>query len=456
MNASSLPSFLVIAAAIAVYLVPPPAGVAAETMHAAALVVFTVGLWAIGRLPEHVVALLFFMLAMVLAVAPAQVVFSGFASGTLWLVLGGLIMAAAVNRTGLAQRLAEALFERLALSYARLIVGVVIASIGLSFFVPATVGRVLLLLPIVMALAHKVGFEHGSAGYNGLCLASIVATYQCGTTVLPANAPNLVLAGSAEALYGLQISYAEYLWSQFPVLGVVKGVAVVGFVLWLFPATARLVPGVGVAMPLTPEQRRMGLILAAAIVLWVFDFAHGVQPGWIALAAGIACLLPRVGVLPPTAFHEVSLGPYFYVAATLGIGLVIQSTGLSDALGGLLRGILALEAGSDFANFMQLSVLATLAGLFTTNPAQPAVLAPLAEYFAHATGWPLKSALMVFAMGYSTFLFPYQVPPAMVGLQVGALKVSAMLRLVLPLAAFHLAVLLPLQYLWWRLIGYFG
>lgn len=456
MSASSLLSFVVIATAIAVYFAPPPAGVAAETMHAAALVVFTVGLWAIGRLPEYVVALLFFMLAMVLAVAPADVVFSGFASGTLWLVLGGLIMAAAVNRTGLAQRLAAALFERLALSYARLILAVVIASIGLSFFVPATVGRVLLLLPIVMALAQRAGFEHGSAGYNGLCLATIVATYQCGTTVLPANAPNLVLAGSAEALYGLQFTYAEYLWALFPVLGLVKGAAIVVFVLWLFPATARLAPGARTATPLTPEQRRMALILAAAIALWMTDFVHGVQPGWIALAAGIACLLPRVGVMPAAAFHEVSLGPYFYVAGTLGLGLVIQKTGLSDGLGNLLHEILALATGADFANFAQLSVLAALAGLFTTNPAQPAVLAPLAEYFAQATGWPLKSALMVIAMGFSTFLFPYQVPPAMVGLHVGALKVTAMLRLVLPLAAFHFIAILPLQYLWWRMIGYFG
>ena len=371
-------------------------------------------------------------------------------------MLGGLIMAEAVNRSGLAQRLASALFDRVALSYAQLVVSVVMASVVLSFLIPATVGRVLLLLPIVMALAKRAGFEHDSSGYNGLCLATIVATYQCGTAVLPANAPNLVLAGSAEALYGIQITYAEYLWVQFPVLGALKSVSIIGFVLWLFPARAKALSIVRTAEPLTPAQRRMVAILAVALVLWATDFLHGIKSGWIALAAGIACLLPRVGVMPVAAFHEVRLGPYFYVGATLGLGLVIQKTGLSAGLGSLLHGVLPLEAGADFSNFIILSVLATFTGLFTTNPAQPAVLAPLAETFAQATGWPLKSALMVIGVGFTTFLLPYQVPPAMVGLQVGALRVRKMLRLALPLAAFGLFFMLPLQYLWWRLIGYFG
>jgi anion transporter len=455
MKASTILSWCFVAAAAAIYLTPPPAGVSVEMMHAAALVVFTVGLWAAGALPEHVVGLLFFMAAMALAVAPAQVVFSGFTSATLWLVLGGLIMAEAVNRTGLAHRLAGALFDRFAASYAQLIMAVVVAAVVLSFLVPATVGRVLLLLPIVMALARRVGFEHDSNGYNGLCLAAILITYQCGTTVLPANAPNLVLAGSAEALYDIHIRYAEYLWAQFPVLGLLKSAAIVGFTLWLFPAEARPAQGSAAHASLTAEQKRMAAILITALALWATDFLHGIQSGWIALAAGITCLLPRVGVMPVTSFHEVRLGPYFYVGATLGLGLVIQKTGLSDGLGNLMQGALPLEAGADFANFMMLSVLATFAGLFTTNPAQPAVLAPLAEYFAQATGWPLQTALMVFAVGFSTFLLPYQVPPAMVGLQLGALRVAPMLKIALPVAAFSLIVMLPLQYWWWRAIGYF-
>jgi hypothetical protein len=69
----------VAATAAVVFFLPPPAGYSAQTMHAGALCLLVIGLWALGALPEHLVGLLFFLLAMVFAIAPASVVFSGFA-----------------------------------------------------------------------------------------------------------------------------------------------------------------------------------------------------------------------------------------------------------------------------------------------------------------------------------------------------------------------------------------
>src|SRR3989304_9147212 len=81
--------------ATVIFLLPPPQGMTVTAMHAAALLVFTVGLWASGALPEHITGFLFFLLAMVLAVAPPAIVFSGFASATLWLLLGGVLLGRA-------------------------------------------------------------------------------------------------------------------------------------------------------------------------------------------------------------------------------------------------------------------------------------------------------------------------------------------------------------------------
>ena len=48
--------------AAVVYFLPPPAGVAPVVMHAAALMLLTVGLWATAVVPEYVASLLFFLL----------------------------------------------------------------------------------------------------------------------------------------------------------------------------------------------------------------------------------------------------------------------------------------------------------------------------------------------------------------------------------------------------------
>src|SRR5688572_6312736 len=130
-------------------------------MRAGGLCLLVIGLWALGAFPEHIVGLLFFLLAMLFAIAPASVVFSGFASGTLWLVLGGLIMAEAVNQTGLGVRFARFLIGRHALSYRSLIAAVVLVSFVMCIVMPATLSRILLLLPIMAAVAHPLGINSG-------------------------------------------------------------------------------------------------------------------------------------------------------------------------------------------------------------------------------------------------------------------------------------------------------
>ena len=125
-------------------------------------------------------------------------------------------------------------------------------------------------------------------------------------------------------------------------------------------------------------------------------------------------------------------------------------------MGRITESALPLEHGADFLNFITLSLFSTLVAMLSTNPAQPAVLGPLAAYFADATGWSLKATLMAFSIGFTTFLLPYQVPPVIVGMQIGGVRLATMLRLSLPLALFGVVLMLPLQYVWWLVIGYFA
>ena len=448
---------LVVALAVAIFFWPPPAGYTSQTMHAGALCLLAIGLWAFNTLPEHLVGLLFFLIAMVFAIAPANIVFSGFASGTLWLVLGGLIIAEAVNRTGLGLRFARVLVGSHTLSYRSLIAAVVLVSSLMCVVMPATVSRILLLLPIMAALAQRLGLPPGSSGHDGVALAVIVTNYQVGTSFLPANAPNLVLAGAAETLYKTTFIYGEWLLVQLPVMGVLKALVITGLIWFLCPDRTQSVPAEDNPKPMSAEEKRLTVILLTALLLWVTDFIHRIHPGWVGLAAGLAALMPGTRVMPVNSLVEqVKLGPFFYIAAILGLGSLMVETGLSRALGDALQGGLRLESGHDALNFAILTLLATVTGAIVTNVAQPALLAPLASHFAEAAGWPLRAVLMTIVLGFTTAIFPFQAPPLLVGVQLAGLSLRRVLRVTVPLAIVSLFVLLPINYFWWRAIGYFG
>lgn len=454
---ASLLALAIVAVAAAIFFMPPPAGVPVKVMHTGGLLVLVMGLWATGILPEALTALLFFALAVLLEVAKPEVVFSGFASGTLWLVLGGLVIAEAVRMTGLGERIARAALGTRVWSYPQLVTAAVLVAVVLAFLMPATVGRILLLVPILAAVAERHGLAPGTPGHSGVLFATIIASFQCGTAILPANAPNLVLAGAAETLYGVQLIYAEYLWAQFPVMGIIKGALIVVLVCWMFPAQTRGNGAAAELRPISGNEKRLAVIVLVALALWASDFLHGIRPGWIALGAAVVAMLPKIGAVPASIFQErVKFGTFFYIGGILGFGAVMLDSGLSKAIGDALLQVVRLERDADAASFITLSLLSTLASMIVTNPAQPALLSPLAGTFAEAAGWPLQAALMTMAVGFSTLLLPYQAPPVVVGMQMAGLRLRDALRLTLPLALISIFALIPLHYLWWRVIGYFG
>lgn len=446
---------LSVAAAVALFFWPAADPATQTTLRATALVVFAIGLWATAVWPEYLVAIAFLFLGAITAVAPPEVIFSGFTTSTLWLVFSGLIIAEAVRTSGIGARIAMRVLGPFVGSYPALVTGTMLVSMLLCFLMPATVARILLMIPILHALCARVGFEPGSRGYNGVMLAMMITSFQIGTTILPSNIPNLVLAGSAETLYDVHLLYLEYLKLHFPVLGAVKALVTVALVCWLFHEAPRPVAAGNPREPISALELRMLAILVASLALWATDFLHHVKPGWIGLGAALVCLLPRVGIIDIAAFNDrVKLGPFFYIGAVLGVGALIAEAGVSAALGGWLIGVLDLQPGEDFRTYLLFGVLSTLAGMVTTNPGQPALLGPIAGELAAASGWDVKAVLLSYTIGFGTIILPYQVPPVIIGLAVARVPLTAATRLLAWQVALTFVALLPLNFLWWWLLGY--
>ncbi len=446
---------MVVALVIAVF---PPAGLDGQAAKAAALAVAAIGFWATAALPGHVTALAFFLIAMLVGVAPAEVVFSGFASTAIWLIFGGMLFGAAVQRTGLGARIARAMGVLFPQSYFGVLAGVVAVALLLAFLVPSSMGRIVLVLPIAIALADGLGFERGSNGRIGIVLAAGIGAFLPAFAVLTGNVPNVVLLGAAETVWGVSLLYGQYLLLHFPVLGLLKALALPPVIFLLFPDRARPRQREDAAAgPMTAEEKRLALFLVLALGLWATDFLHHISPAWVGLGAGLLCLLPRIGVMPSENFaRDIDLAPVIYVAGVIGLGAVAAHTGLGAALARGLLGLGGLDVGADLQNFAVAAGASALLSLAVTLPPVPIIMTPLAEGIVAATGLSIEAALMLQVVGFSTVLLPFQSPPLIVGLHMGGVPVERATRVILVMAALTILVLLPLDYLWWQALGWFG
>ncbi len=449
---------LILIGVVVIFFLPPTGALSREAIRASALVLFAIGFWATGSLPEHLTSLIFLLLAIVAKIAPPQVVFSGFSSMAIWLVFGGMILAAAVKTTGLGHRMAHILLGRFGASYLGAISGMVLLAVAFSFFIPSTMGRVVLLVPVAMAVAERLGFEENSSGHDGLVMAAALTCFVPSCSVLPANVPNMVAAGAAETLYGLSFKYGSYLKLHFPVIGALNVISIIILTRLLFPAR---IPAAAsgpqqVKEGLTRRDVRLTVILSITLLLWGTDFLHGVSPAWVALAAAIVCMLPFSGFFEKGDFAKINFAPFFYVAGVLGMGAVVAKTGLGNVVGRELAGFFGFAPGHNLHNFYGLVALAAALGPVTTAPGVPAVLSPLSADLAAATGFPLASVLMTQVVGFSTIIFPYQSPPLMVGMQLGGVRWASGLRMTLTFAAVSLFVLTPLNFLWWTFLNAFS
>ncbi|WP_305074593.1 SLC13 family permease [Propionivibrio sp.] len=436
------------------------------TARSAAVVLITLALWSTGALPPFLTSLIFFGLVLIFGLARPDLVFSGFGSAAVWLIVSGFIIGAAITTSGLGQRMASVLAPLLAASYPRMIAGLTLASAALGFVMPSSVGRAVVLVPVGMALADRMGFGKGSNGRIGIAATLAMACNMPSFAILPANIPNMILAGAGETLHGASFGYTEYLLLHFPILGILKSALMVGLVLMMFPA--RIHPQEAIVGKSTPTpaagedkpadagaQRRVAFILLATLALWMTDKLHGINPAWIGIATAVILLMPRIGVVAPKSFNtSVDFGMVLFVAAALGLGALVNASGLGQVVGQVLEKVLPLSPGRDALNFLSLSAMSTLTGIVTTIPGVPTVLTPMAPDLATASGFSLPAVLMTQVIGFSTVLFPYQVGPLIVAMQLSGEKLGHLLKITLPLALITFVVLLPLDYLWWKLLGW--
>ncbi|WP_186104662.1 SLC13 family permease [Burkholderia gladioli] len=414
-----------------------------------AIVFACIVLWATNAIASLWVSLLFFFLAATCTRVPAATIFSGFGSSAFWLVFSGAAIGFALKDSGLSARLGGALARRIGASYPRALLAFAVLGFALSLVMPSTFGRIAILVPIALGYCEAVGLGPESNGRRGILLLVIVGAYELAAAVLPANLPNVIMAGILEQSHGLRLRFSDYLAWFFPAGAILRGAVLVLAAWRLFPDRIDTAGAAG-APPAALSRREWHAMTLLAITLagWFSDAWHHVAPGWIGLGFALVYFAssPADALERFTASLKMEL--LWFIAAIIGL------TALVDQLGARLPGMAALDAlrDSPMLAYAALSALSILLCFAVTSNAEPALYIPIASQ-ALAQSVYLKAGLLAQVMGYATTVLPYQSPPIVFGIALARLERRATLRYCMVTAGLGVLCVIPFNALWWRWLG---
>jgi sodium-dependent dicarboxylate transporter 2/3/5 len=456
---------------LAVYvLLAQDADLAAPARATAAIAVMIAIWWMTEAMPLPVTSLVpivAFPLAGVLSLSDAT---APYASPTVFLFMGGFIIALAMQKWNLHKRIALLVMRAIGTKPRQLVLGVMIATAFLSMWVSNT-ATTLMMLPIgisVLALVAAGKTATATPGGTGpvsdmfadkdtknfatcLMLAIAYAATIGGLATLIGSPPNLILVGFMEETYGTSISFADWMMVGVPLAAVFLVIAWLLLTRVIFPSNlSSVVGGEDVIQreldKLGPMSRGEWIVLSVfttTALLWVFrepitaaaPFLANLDDALIAIAAAIALfLIPVSGKNGKTvmtmdwrtAQSGIPWGVLLLFGGGLSLAKAVQETELSTYIGTKVGGLGVLPTVLMIAGVCVVVLLLTE---LTSNTATAATFLPVLGGVALGLGIDPMLLLVPAAFAATcSFMLPVGTPPNAIVFGSGHVTMGQMVR----------------------------
>lgn len=436
----------------------------------AAVLTFVLVYWITEAIPIPVTAVLGLALAVVTGVAPAADVFGAFASSTIFLFIGGFIIAEAMMRHGLDRRFA---FRVLALpgvarSTTRTVVAFGTVALLLSAFISNTAATAMLFpiaLGIVGTLSGLVAKQsRGGATVDAsrlrfstaLMLMTAYGASVGGLLTPIGSPPNLIGREFIETETDARLPFFTWMLNAVPIVALMF-VALCVILLALNRPETRSIEGAEeyVAQerrrlgPLSRGERNTLIAFGTAVTLWVLpgllsliaggdierfaELTDRLDEGVVAvLAAGLLFLLPidwerRRFTLSWNEASRIDWGTILLFGSGIALGKLLSATGLAKELGTSLSQTLGVTSLLGLTVFAV--IVAILISETTSNTASVGIVVPIVIPLAAAAGVnPVIPALAaVFGASYG-FMLPVSTPPNAIVYGSGMVPITKMVR----------------------------
>jgi anion transporter len=423
---------------------------------ALALAVFTIICWTFEPVPIPYTAILILTLYPLLNILPFEATFKAFSGKALWLVFSGMALSLGITETPLGARISRLILGRVH-TYQQLLFGLHLLGLIMALLIPSGVVRVLILMPMVISLLKSLGEKPNSKISAAFVLATVCSTYYGGVGILTASVPNLVLLGVLESR-DITLYWSQWAYYLFPVIGLLRVGAIYLLIRIIFrpsqePSLSQLPALADVPKHLTTAEKKVLSVLFVGILLWATDVVHGTHPVFIGLGIVLFIYLPTWGPLQFDLLKKVNFPLLIYIAATFTIGYALEHTGLNTYLTAFVTPVLR-SISSPITLMGAITYLAIPFDFLMDTAVVAGVLTPIVVDLAAALNLPSLPLALSLGIGTGIVSIPYQGAPFVVAYSFRQVSMGQFILIMMLISLVTLTLLVPLNLLYWHLIGF--
>ena len=409
--------------------------------------------WATEAIPVPATALLPLVLFDPLGLATIRDAAAPYANPTIYLFMGGFMMALALERWGLHRRIALAVIDRVGTDGRRLIGGFMLVCAVLSMWMTNT-STTMMLLPIVFSVATVIRSnvpdlsEESSKNFEIAILLGLAYSASIGgLATLIGTPPNALLMGFMAENYGIEISFARWMLVGIPVSFVMLPIAWFILTRFLFPIDIPATEAVKKHLhklrdelgSMNSAEKRVGVIFILLILSWMFRKPVSEALGLSGVSdAGIVLTAALLLFVVPSGDQRQSRLMVWEDVARLPWGVLILFGGGLSLAAAVSDSGLALWLGQQLAPLNEwgtvVLVLASVALVIfltelTSNLATTATLLPVMGAIAVQVGMPPIILTVPITIAAScAFMLPVATPPNAIVFSTGAISIPQMAR----------------------------
>lgn len=381
---------------------------------------------------------------------------SAYGNDTIFLFMGGFMIALTMEKWNLHKRIALTIISMIGTNTERIILGFMVATGFLSMWISNT-ATAMMMVPIGLAIIYQVSealkhddsidtsrenFSFGKALMLGIAYSASLG----GIATLIGTPPNTLLAGAVNEIYGIEITFAEWMLFGVPLAWIFIFVAWFYLIKIAFPLRLKELPG-GSAV-IKEQKRELGnasyeekivfSIFLLAAFAWItrsfllVEFLPGLNDAMVGLiAALILFAIPsknRQGdhLLDWSTAVKLPWGILLLFGGGLAIAAGFTQSGLSEWVGGQLIG---LQGVNVLIIVLVVAAFVLFLTEITSNTATASMMFPIMASLAVALGIHPYALMVTAAVTAScAFMLPVATPPNAVVFGSGYLKIIDMAR----------------------------